>query len=311
MGDALVLRNPEIVRVTKTLSTLIGFIAIVTWSFLALMSAAAGAVPPFQLAAMTFLIGGLAGAVSWLFRPGAIRSLRQPWQVWLLGVAGFSIYHFAYFFAIQSAPPVEVSLIAYLWPLLIVLFAALLPGERLAVHHVIGAVLGLAGAAIIITKGGSVGLADGIKSGHVLALCCAFVWSGYSVLTRRYGSVPTDVVAGYCLATALVALLLHLSLEPTVWPASAGQWIAVILLGLLPLGLAFYAWDWGCKHGDIMVLGGLSYAAPLFSVIVLLLAGFGAYHWSVAAACVLIIAGALIAAKDMLLRRQASTDGKA
>ena len=43
-----------------------------------------------------------------------------------------TIYHCAYFFAIQSAPPVEASLIAYLWPLLIVVFAAFLPGERLA-----------------------------------------------------------------------------------------------------------------------------------------------------------------------------------
>jgi drug/metabolite transporter (DMT)-like permease len=78
-------------------------------------------------------------------------------------------------------------------------------------------------------------------------------------------------------------------------------------LGTIPLGAGFYAWDWGCKHGDIMVLGALSYAAPLFSVIVLLLAGYGAYHWSVALACALIIAGALIAAKDMILRRSAAS----
>ena len=53
-----------------------------------------------------------------------------------------------------------------------------------------------------------------------------------------------------------------------------------------------------------MVLGALSYAAPLFSTVVLLLAGFGAFHWSVALACLLITAGALIAAKDMLLKKR-------
>ena len=293
---------------TRTLSTLIGFAAILTWSFLALLSAAAGAVPPFQLAAMTFLLGGLVGAGSWLFRPQALKTLRQPWQVWALGVAGLCIYHCAYFFAIQSAPPVEASLIAYLWPLLIVVFAAFLPGERLRAHHLAGVLLGLAGAVIVITRGGSVGLADGIQPGHAIALFCAFVWSGYSVLSRRFGQVPTDVVAGYCLITAAVAFSLHLALETTVIPQTATQWSAIIVLGVIPLGAGFYAWDWGCKHGDIMVLGALSYAAPLFSTVVLLAAGYGAYHWSVALACTLIIAGALIAARDMLFRRSRPAD---
>lgn len=292
---------------TRTIPTLIGFAAILTWSFLALLSTAAGPVPPFQLAAMTFALGGLVGASSWLVRPGAVRALRQPWPVWALGTAGLCVYHFAYFFAIQSAPPVEVSLIAYLWPLLIVVFAAFLPGERLRRHHVAGVLLGLLGALVVITKGGSVGLAGGIRTGHVIALACAFVWSGYSVLSRRFGAVPTDVVAGYCLVTAATALGLHLLLEPTVWPATATQWAAIAVLGTIPLGAAFYAWDFGCKHGDIMVLGALSYMAPLFSVLVLLLAGFGAFHWSVAVACLLIVAGALVASKDLLLK--AGRDG--
>ena len=288
----------------KTFSTLIGFAAILTWAFLALLSTAAGPIPPFQLAAMTFFMGGMVGVSSWVFRPRAIRALRQPWQVWALGVAGLCIYHCAYFFAIQSAPPVEVSLIAYLWPLLIVVFASFLPGERLRLHHIAGVLLGLAGAVAIITKGGSVGLMNGILPGHLIALLCAFVWSGYSVLSRRFGAVPVDVVAGYCLITAGMAFVLHLGLEETVWPAVPSQWVAIAVLGTIPLGAGFYAWDWGCKHGDIMVLGALSYAAPLLSVIALLAFGYGSFHWSVAVACGLIVIGALIAAKDMILQRR-------
>ncbi len=291
---------------TRTFSTLVGLSAIVIWAFLALLSTAAGAIPPFQLSAMTFLVGGLVGAASWTVRPGAVKALRQPWQVWALGVAGLCIYHCAYFFAIQSVPPVEASLIAFLWPLLIVVFAAFLPGERLQPHHVAGVVLGLAGAVLVVTRGGEVGLADGVRPGHLIALFCAFVWSGYSVLSRRFGEVPTDVVAGYCLVTAAVSLLLHLGLETTVWPATTVQWAAVLALGAFPLGAAFYAWDWGVKHGDIMILGALSYAAPLISTLLLLVAGYTAFHWTVLIACVLIVAGALIASKDMFRQRHAA-----
>jgi drug/metabolite transporter (DMT)-like permease len=290
--------------------TLIGFSAILMWSFLALLTVASGDIPPFQLAAMTFSVGGMVGLVTMPFRPAALRNLRQPWYVWLFGSAGLCIYHVAYFFAIQAAPAVEVSLIAYLWPLLIVFFAALLPTERLRLHHILGVALGLLGAVTIISKGFSIGFSQGLLPGHIIAFAAAFIWAGYSVLSRRFGAVPTDVVLGYCLVTAVVSLGLHLGLETTRWPQTTGAWVALGLLGLIPLGVAFYAWDHGCKHGDIMVLGALSYAAPLFSVIILILAGFGAYHWSVAVACVLIVLGALVASNPFEGQRRGDNSEK-
>lgn len=291
----------------RSTATLIGFTAVLMWALLALLSAASGKVPPFQLAAMTFLIGGLMGAITWPFRKGAISALRQGWQVWLLGVAGLFGYHFVYFSAIRAAPAVEVSLIAYLWPLFLVVFSAFLPGERLRLHHVIGVVLGLAGAIIIITRGKGLSLAEGFTAGHVLAFLCSIIWSGYSVLSRRFGEVSTDVVAGFCLITALLSAICHLVFETTVWPADPTQWGAVIGLGLLPVGAAFYTWDYGVKHGDIMVLGAASYASPLLSTLVLVVAGYAAFTLPVVAACLLITLGALIAAKDMLFKKAPAT----
>lgn len=289
---------------TRKAATIIGFTAILMWAVLALMSAASGNVPPFQLAAMTFLIGGLMGAVTWPFRKGAFAALRQGWQVWLLGVGGLFGYHFVYFSAIRAAPAVEVSLIAYLWPLFLVVFSAFLPGERLKLHHIAGVLLGLAGAVIIISRGKGLALSNGLELGHLLAFACSLIWAAYSVLSRRFGSVSTDVVAGFCLVTACLSALCHLAFETTVWPADALQWAAVIGLGLLPVGAAFYTWDYGVKHGDIMVLGAASYASPLLSTLVLVTAGFAPLTWSVVAACLLITAGAVIAAKDMLFKQQ-------
>lgn len=287
----------------RSTATLVGFTAVLMWALLALMSAASGQVPPFQLAAMTFLIGGLMGAVTWPFRKGAMASLRQDWPVWLVGVGGLFGYHFVYFSAIRAAPAVEVSLIAYLWPLFLVVFSAFLPGERLRLHHVVGVMLGLAGAVLIITRGKGLSLAEGFTVGHALAFLCSLIWSGYSVLSRRFGQVSTDVVAGFCLVTALLSAACHVVFETTVWPADATQWMAVLGLGLLPVGAAFYTWDYGVKHGDIMVLGAASYASPVLSTLVLVATGFAAFTWPVLAACLLITLGAVIAAKDMLFKR--------
>ena len=289
---------------TRRASTLIGFTAILSWALLALFTAASGLVPPFQLTAMAFAIGGMVGAASWFLRGGDRSVFRQPVAVWLLGVASLFGYHFLYFTALRSAPAAEASLIAYLWPLLIVVFSGLLPGETLRTHHVLGALIGFLGAALIITNGGSLQIKTDYVPGYLAAIVCALIWSAYSVLSRRFGHVPSDIVTGFCLATAILSALCHLALEETVWPADLLQWLAVLGLGLGPVGLAFFAWDHGVKYGDIQVLGASSYAAPLLSTLVLVVAGFQQANWIIATACALITAGAVLAAKDLLFKRK-------
>jgi drug/metabolite transporter (DMT)-like permease len=283
-------------------ATLIGYSAALMWALLGVLTAASGSVPPFQLAAMTFAIGATIGFV-WLAATGTWRDLVQPWPAWALGIAGLFGYHALYFTALRNAPPVEASLIGYLWPLLIVVFSSFLPGERLRAHHVIGALLGLAGTALIVTRGGALAFDERYTVGYLAALGCAFTWSSYSVASRRFAAVPTGIVAGYCLATALLSVPAHLLFEETVWPADAGEWLAVLGLGLMPVGAAFYAWDIGVKRGDIQALGVFCFSAPLLSALILILAGFGEFTWSVAAAALLITGGAVIASKDMLRRR--------
>src|SRR5688572_8400819 len=239
------LAAPSPSRKGQAAATLIGFSAIVMWSLLALFTAASGAVPPFQLAAMTFAIGALVG-FAWIAAKRRWRDLRQPWPVWTVGILGLFGYHALYFTALRNAPPVEAGLIAYLWPLLIVVFSALLPGERLRWFHVAGALLGLAGTILIIGKGGFA-FEPAYALGYVAALGCALTWSAYSILSRRFRDVPTAVVAGFCLATSLLSALAHILFEATIWPAGAGEWIAVAGLGLMPVGAAFYVWDHGVK----------------------------------------------------------------
>jgi drug/metabolite transporter (DMT)-like permease len=136
--------------------------------------------------------------------------------------------------------------------------------------------------------------------GLIAAFVAAFVWAAYSVMSRKLKSVPTDAVAGFCLATALLAAIAHGIVEVTIWPDTAAQWLAIIALGVGPVGAAFYAWDIGMKHGDIRVLGAASYATPLLSTAFLIMAGFAKPSASIAIAAVLIAGGGLIAAKDMI-----------
>ncbi len=280
----------------RALATLIGTLAILMWAALGALTVATGTVPPFELAALTFAIGGGLGLIAALVR-GQSGAFLQGWKAWLVGVGGLFGYHALYFAALRLAPASEAGLISYLWPLLIVLFSALLPGEKLLPRHILGALLGLAGVIVLVIGGRSQGF--GIRAdylpGYALALACAFLWSGYSVLSRFLKEVPTDAVAGFCLMTALLAGLCHVLFETTIVPENTMQWLAIIALGTGPVGLAFYVWDYGVKHGDIRMLGIMSYATPVLSTLILVVTGTASPTWSLGLACLMIVAAAIVA----------------
>jgi drug/metabolite transporter (DMT)-like permease len=279
---------------SRNLATWIGFLAVALWSLLALLTVASAPVPPLLLNALCFGIGGAVGLV-WLAVTGGLGSLRGvPLRVYAFGTAGLFGYHLLYFSALRLAPPAEASLIAYLWPLLIVLGSGLMPGERLRAGHVIGAVLAFAGAALIMVRGASGG---GQGLGYVLAGIAALTWAVYSLGSRRLGDQPTGAVTVYCLISAALSAGAHLALETPAWPDSALGWAAVIGLGLGPVGLAFFVWDIGVKRGDIQLLGTASYAAPLLSTLALVTAGMAPVSPALAVSVVLIAGGAALAAR--------------
>jgi drug/metabolite transporter (DMT)-like permease len=72
------------------------------------------------------------------------------------------------------------------------------------------------------------------------------------------------------------------------------QWATIVAMAIGPVGTAFWLWDRGTKHGDIVLLGTLSYAAPLLSTGLLLLAGRAQPHWAQGAALALLLLGAYL-----------------
>jgi drug/metabolite transporter (DMT)-like permease len=157
---------------------------------------------------------------------------------------------------------------------------------------------------VLLFTGSGASFEVGQLPGLLAAFVAAFVWAAYSVMSRKLKAVPTDAVAGFCLATALLAALVHGLVETTVWPDTTTQWLAIVALGVGPVGAAFFAWDIGMKRGDIRVLGAASYATPLLSTAFLILAGFARPSANIAIAAVLIAGGGLIAARDMFLKRR-------
>ncbi|WP_221799928.1 aromatic amino acid exporter YddG [Oceanobacter mangrovi] len=283
-------------RVSPALATLVGSSAVALWGSLALFTRLTGGqIPPFQLMAISFATAFLVMQIRWWWRgESGLQYARQPLPAWLLGVGGYFSYHACYFAAMNLAPAVEVSLIAYLWPLFIVLLSTLVTGLPLLWNHLLGALLALAGCWLLLS-GGDTRFDGDYLNGYLLAFGCSLIWSGFSVTTRKMQAVPTDAAGWFCLATAGLALLMHLLLETSVWPANSLQWLALVALGVGPVGIAFFTWDYGMKHGNLALLGVISYFAPLISVALLLLVGESEWRLEIGLAAVAISCGAFLA----------------
>ncbi len=269
--------------------------ALALWAFLALFSRLAAGIPPLQLTAMGFAVGGTVG-LAVVAATGRLGLLRQPPLAWLHGVGGLFGYHALYFLALALAPAVEANLLNYLWPLLIVLLSAPLRGLRLGPARLSGVALGFAGCALLVGTGAS--FPPGAAPGLLAAVGAAVVWSVYSVTagTPRLVRVPTEAVAGFCLGTAVLATAAHLAFETTVLP-NAGEALAVLGLGLGPVGASFFLWDIGMKRGDPRLLGTLAYAVPVASTLLLILAGHGEFSAKVVLATLMVTGGGFVAAK--------------
>ena len=277
-------------------ATATGACAILLWSTLASLTVLARPIPPLEMTAIAFAIGGAAIAAVAAVR-GRVGRIRPTPASLLLGVYGLFGYHALYFAALRLAPPAEAQLICSLWALLIVLFSGLLPGIRLRARHIVGALFGLAAAAVLASAPMAAATAGSARVGFALAFACALVWSSYSVASRLIAGVASESIAISCLAVAVLGLVSSLAFEGWVTPPSGRSWLALAGLGFGPIGAAFVLWDVGMKEGNVPLLGVLAYAAPILSTLLLVALGLAEPSWSLAAACCLMVTGAAIAAR--------------
>ncbi|MEO3691520.1 DMT family transporter [Roseateles paludis] len=273
-----------------TRADLLALTAILMWASLAALGVKLAHVPPFLLTGLGLLVGSVLAVplsrLQW-------RAWVVPWQTLLLGVYGLFGFHLLLFIALRTAPALQANLINYLWPLgMVVLAPLILPGLRWRASQVGAAVLGFAGAAVVILGRSGGSLAGGWHSGYALALGSALVWSTYSLGTRRVAPFATSAVGAFAAVSGVLSLACHALWEPAA-DLSARDLGLIVLLGLGPLGGAFFLWDAALKAGDPRRIGLLAFLTPLLSTAVVLLTTGQALTASLALGALMIVGAAV------------------
>jgi drug/metabolite transporter (DMT)-like permease len=284
----------------RLIGTLLGAIGICLWATETVLVTFVQGLPTLEIVALAFAAASLLSPVAWKMTGGKpLDAFRQPLSMWLVTVSCLVLYHACIYYAVHRVPATPAALLHGATPLFIVLGSALLPGERLRWWHLAGAACGASGMYWLVDTGSD----EALNSSSAFYLACigvaAGLWGVYSLVSRRFGDVPTGAMGTFYAAAAIVAGIGHLLFETWVTPNL--QQIAIIAaLGLLPMGIALYLWDYGVKRGDIQALGAASYVEPLIGAFLVVVAGQGGFQWTMLVAGLLIIGGSIIAAGSLL-----------
>lgn len=274
------------------INTFYGIVAIFMWGSLALLGSHTKDIPAFQLLSLCFFISALIMLVKRISTKQPVFTLpKLSVTQWWVGVGALFGFHFCYFMALKQAPAIEVSLISYLWP---ILFALMLSTKANILRCIVGSSISFIGVSVIILSGHSLSFNTDYAIGYGLAFSCAVIWSSYSWFMSTTDN-NIDDIGWLSFGVACVSLCAHLLLEQSQWTFSFAQWVWILLLGIGPVGGAFYCWDAGVKHGNKTLLASLSFLTPVMSSLFLTVFGVIAFSPYLVMSLLFILFGGAVA----------------
>lgn len=188
---------------------------------------------------------------------------RSEWPLALaLGGVGFLLSLGAQFVGTAWAGSANGSLITATSPAFILLFGALLLGERLDRSRLIAIGLASAGVALVIGTGELWGGDGRAFWGKLLLAGAGLTWGLYTVLAKRFagrhGALATTAWACLTGAGFNLPVVLWSSAPGTPWSgigAPIATWTPTVWLGLFYIAIvstvvAFFLWNWGFARMD-------------------------------------------------------------
>jgi len=275
--------------------TCVGAMAIPMWATWPAFALRAFEMPAFECLTVAFLVG-------WLVLAAIVPSSEDTAErgkstgSWLpaiacaIGLSGSNGFHIL---ATHHIPAAQANLISYLWPVMMVVFGAMLGLFRLRLRQVVGLVLGFAGA-VVLMGDGSLSMSP---SGMGLALLSGGSWALYCVFRLKWTQNAVNVLSRGCAVSTVLCGTLHIVWEPTIIPSMAALGAAAAV-GILPLALGNFVWDEGLRRGDSQLLAVMAYATPLCSALLLATLGLAALTWSLLLGAVVIVIAGLLSRTD-------------
>jgi drug/metabolite transporter (DMT)-like permease len=166
--------------------------------------------------------------------------------------------------AVTSAS--EGFILAYTWPMLVIILAFPLLKEKLTIIKLCSIFISFLGIVVIVTHGNIFALSFTSLQGDVLALGGAGVFALFSVLGKRYHYDQVVSVFMY-FVTALLFIIPTLFLFSSLKIPSFHVWLWLLLNGFLVNGISYIFWFKALEYGDTSIISNALYLTPFLSLV--------------------------------------------
>ncbi len=294
----------SLTNISQSKATAIGFIAPLLWSSFTVLALSAGDIPPFEILSIAFITSSILSIFIQLAQGHNPLSLFKNKKYLLIGVSGIFGFNSFFISGVKMGPPAEVFLMGSTWPILAIMLNSIILKEHLKLHHIISCLMGFSGIVFIAMHSGFSGFDLANIESYSFGLIAAIMWSVYSVLSKKY-HIPANMIGSFCSIAGVFSIILHFTIEQTV-PLSSIQITKIIIIGIAPLCLAYYAWNFGVKHGDMRTLTALAFLGSFLSMTWLIVFGFSPLTWEIILASFLIIGGVVVSSLGTLFSNRKS-----
>jgi len=180
------------------------------------------------------------------------------------------LYDFFYLKSLERIPAVEASMLNYLFPIFIVLFAIPMHGEKMNRYKAASVLMGAAGTALLVTEGqlGSFAFTD--LEGDAYAVAAAVSWGLFTNLVKKNRQdLMLSTIAITAVAFALSAGALLLS-SRFVLPRS-GDLYGVLWLSVSNIVLGFLLYFRALKYASASLVASFTFFTPFVTLLFIVL----------------------------------------
>jgi drug/metabolite transporter (DMT)-like permease len=232
-------------------------------------------VPPFLLAAMRFLVAGLA-LYGWVIARGESSPTVRQWaSVSLLAILIFVLDYGLLFWAEQRVPSgIAAVMLATIPAFMALSEIVFLRTQRLTFRLALALLIGLGGVGVLMSRSLNFGGAPIDSVGAMALIFASMSWSVASTLARKLPLPPSKVMSsgaqmlagGIFLAIAATARGEFRSFHP--WTVSREAWLSLLYLIVAGSIIGFTAYVWLLHHESPTRVGTYAYVNPVVAVLV-------------------------------------------
>lgn len=165
----------------------------------------------------------------------------------------------------------EANVIAYSWPLIVAVWAAIVLRNLIGFIGVGLALIGFYGVMMIIAGQENLNfLEQGISPGGAVALASALCMAFYSVASSNIRMTEKLLIPVTIIGAVSCFIFTHF--QSSSWPEINYWWVAAYI-GVGPMAIGYFLWSFAMSGDGAKIIAPIGYATPLLSTVLLLFSG--------------------------------------